>query len=72
MARQAKRPELCVHRAFTNERDMLDLFADAYRLFFEEKKRVNSSERTFDTDEPTDYNGPTEDNKENEGNGPAA
>ena len=72
MGRGSKKPELIVRRECTNERPMLDLFADAYRLFFEEKKRVNSSERTFDTDEPTDYNGPTEDNKEDEGNGPAA
>lgn len=72
MGKKAKRPELCVHRAFTNERPMLDLFADAYRVYFDEMRRAKSSECTFDTCEVAEYNEATSKTKEGKSDGTAA
>ena len=38
MGRESKKPELIVRRECTNERPLLDLFADAYRVYFDEKQ----------------------------------
>lgn len=72
MGKRAKRPELCVYRTFTNERPMLDLFADAYRIYFDEMKRVKSSERTFDCGEVAEYNDAIDKTKEGKSDGTAA
>ena len=72
MPKKTKCPELSVHRAFTNERPMLDLFADAYRVYFDEKKRMKSSGCTFDRCEVAEYNGDTKETKEGNDNGTAA
>ncbi|MBO4889077.1 MAG: hypothetical protein J5589_12320 [Firmicutes bacterium] len=62
MGRKRKQPELCVHRKFTNERPIEDVFADAYRMYFEEK--LKSSVRTFDSGKSFDYNETTYNQKE--------
>ena len=72
MSKRRKRPELHVHRAFTNERPMLELFADAYRIYFTEKKWAKSSGRTFDSGKAADYNDDTEESKEENNDGSAA
>ena len=72
MSRKLKKPELRIHRAFTNERPMLELFADAYRIYFTEKKRMKSSGHTFDSGKAADYNEDTEENKEENDDGSAA
>lgn len=69
---KSKRPELCVYRTFTNERPMLDIFAEAYKAYFDEKKRLKLSERTFDMDKPVHYNYTIEDSKEVKDDGTAA
>lgn len=69
---KSKRPDLRVHRAFTNERPMLDIFAEAYKAYFDEKKRLKSSERTFDSDKSVQYNYTIEDSKEEKNDGTAA
>lgn len=69
---ESKRPELCVYRAFTNERPMLDIFAEAYKAYFDEKKRLKLSERTFDMDKSVHYNYTIEDSKEVKDDGTAA
>lgn len=72
MSRKLKKPELHIRRAFTNERPMLELFADAYRVYFTEKKRMKSSGHTFDSGKAADYNEDTEENKEENDDGSAA
>lgn len=72
MGRGSKKPELIVRRECTNERPLLDLFADAYRVYFDEKQRMKSSERTFDTNESVGYNGADDEKEEGNHNGPAA
>lgn len=72
MSRKLKKPELRIRRAFTNERPMLELFADAYRIYFAEKKRMKSSGYTFDSGKAADYNEDTEENKEENDDGSAA
>ena len=72
MPKRINKPELCVHRAFTNERPMLDLFADAYRVYFDEKIRVKSSYGTFDHSGARKYNGDTRETKGGNDDGTAA
>lgn len=72
MGRKANRPVLCVERVFTNERSMIDVFADAYRVHFDEMQRVKSSADTFDTNELTEYNDDAQMSKEDKRNGTAA
>ncbi len=72
MRKKTKKPELRIHRAFTNERPMLELFADAYRVYFAEKKRMKSSGHTFDLGKAADYNDDTDENKEENDDGSAA
>ena len=69
---KSKRPELCVYRAFTNERPMLDIFAEAYKAYFDEKKRLKSSVHTFDSDKSVHYNYTNEESKEVKKDGSAA
>ena len=69
---RCKRPELCVHRAFTNEKPLLDIFAEAYKAYFAEKERLKSSERTFDSVESVQYNYASENAKEVKEDGSAA
>ena len=72
MPKRINKPELCVYRAFTNERPILDLFADAYRVYFDEKKRVKSSYDTFDHSGDTKYNGDIKETKGGNDDGTAA
>ena len=72
MGRKERRPDICVHRAFTNERPLLDLFADAYRVYFDEKKKMKSSFHIFDSGENSNYNETAENKKEDKNDGSAA
>ena len=71
MPKKSKRPELCVRREYTNERDLNELVTDAYRAYFEDMIRLKSSVDTFAYSETVDYNGVNETLKEVNGNGSA-
>jgi len=72
MGRKARKPELCVRREFTNEHPIQELFAQAYRVYFQEKQKAKSSDHTFDLAESTDYNDTTDKNKEDKNDESAA
>lgn len=72
MGRRIKKPELCVDRRCTNERPIVDLFADAFRIYFEERESMKSSGRTFDIKEIAEYNGNKNECKEDRNDGSAA
>lgn len=55
MGRKAKRPELVVIRRFKGDVTMIDAFANAYRVYFDEMK-TKSSVHTFDRSKLVSYN----------------
>ena len=55
MGRNAKRPKLVVRRCFKGDMTMVDAFANAYRVYFDEMK-TKSSVHTFDRSKLISYN----------------
>ncbi len=70
--RKTRKPELCVQRIYMNEKPVLDLIAEAYKAYFEERERTKSSIRTFDLYKSSEYNGLKEMSEEDNDSGTAA
>ena len=69
MGRKAKRPELVVKRCYKGDMTMLDAFARAYRVYFDE---MESSVHTFDRSKLISYNDGTHHDTEVNRNGTTA
>ena len=72
MPKKSVKPEICVHRAYTGEKDVEDLIVEAYSAYFEDMMRLKSSGDTFALPDEESYNGVNENCKEEEDDGSAA
>ncbi len=72
MGRKASRPTLCVRRVYAGQREMLSVFADAYRVYFEDMEKAKSSDDTFDLGGVIKYNEDDITHREEKSDGTAA
>ena len=71
MPKKSIKPEICVHRACTGEKNVDDLIVAAYSAYFEEMM-LKSSGDTFALRDEEPYNGVNENSKEDKDDGSAA
>lgn len=72
MGRKTNRPTLCVRRVYAGQREMLSVFADAYRVYFEDMEKAKSSDDTFDLGGVIQYNEDDITHREEKSDGTAA